>query len=113
MIRSGSWALGMVVRRALDPAMFVTAAEDVGLESHWDLRRLKQAHWRDGEFLHCGKKSGIKIFTLHTARCRHFFNPTTSTRSLTKVQKVCSTERAELFEWAIAQGAYVQGCDCM
>jgi hypothetical protein len=37
----------------------------------------------------------------------------TSGKSFTKIPKVCSTERAELFKWAIARGAYVQGCDCM
>jgi hypothetical protein len=34
MIQSGSWQRGVVGRRSLDSAMFVTTAKDVGLKSH-------------------------------------------------------------------------------
>jgi hypothetical protein len=83
-------------------------------DSHQQFQAWRQAHWSDGEFLHCAKQGGRKNFKLHAARCRHFENPALANgNSLTKVPKVCSSDRAELFEWAIAQGAYIQGCDCL
>jgi hypothetical protein len=37
----------------------------------------------------------------------------TSSRSFTSFQKVCSTNRQDLFDWALAQAATVEGCDCL
>ena len=82
------------------------------LDSHQQFQLWRQAHWRDGEFLNCSIKAGRKEFTLHSARCSHY-GTAPSTRSFTKVPKVCSMNRSELFEWAIAQGAYIVGCNCM
>jgi len=36
-----------------------------------------------------------------------------SSRSFTSSQKVCSTSRTDLFNWALAQGATIEGCDCL
>lgn len=82
-------------------------------DSHRQFQAWRKNHWLDGEFLNCATKNGRKNFVLHAVRCRHFEYPSSSSKSLTKVQKVCSTDRSELFEWARAQGAYIQGCDCM
>ena len=94
--------------------MFIIYSDRIQTDSHQQFQAWRQAHWRDGEFLHLAKQSGMKNFKLHAARCRHFENPSLATgKSLTKVPKVCSTNRGELFEWAIGQGAYIQGCDCL
>jgi len=74
----------------------------------------REANWDTGEFLTCAMKHGVRICKLHSARCRHFDKPSSvSTRSLTSSQKVCSVSRADLFEWAHAQGAYVERCGCL
>src|ERR1035437_501156 len=66
-------------------------------------------HWHDGNFLNCTKTCGRADFTLHAARCRHFEHPSVqSDKSLTKIPKICSTNRAELYIWAQAQGAMVK-----
>ena len=74
----------------------------------------RQTNWNTGEFLTCAMKHGVKTCKLHSARCRFFDNPALiSTRSLTSSQKVCSTFRPDLFAWAQAQGAYIEGCVCL
>jgi len=88
--------------------------DQIQSDGHRQFQAWRQAHWHNGEFLNCATKNRRKNFVLHAARCRHFENPSlSSSKSSTKVQKVCSTDRSELFEWARTQGAYIQGCDCM
>ena len=74
----------------------------------------RQSNWSTGEFLTCATRFGVKVCKLHAARCRHFGQPSlTSSRSFTSSQKVCSTSRTDLFNWALAQGATIEGCDCL
>ena len=74
----------------------------------------RQSNWRNGAFLNCSIKHQVKICKLHSVRCRHFGQPwLNSSRSFTSFQKVCSTNRQDLFDWALAQAATVEGCDCL
>ena len=74
----------------------------------------RQTNWNTGEFLTCAMRHEVKTCKLHSARCRHFENPgLISARSLTSSQKVCSTSRPDLFAWARAQGATIEGCGCL
>lgn len=82
--------------------------------AHERFQSWRLVHWDNGEFLHCKKIRGVNVCKLHTARCRHFELPgAPRSRSFTRFQKVCSTARQELFEWARAQGAIVEGCHCL
>lgn len=74
----------------------------------------RQSNWNTGEFLTYATKHGVKTCKLHSARCRHFNNPAViSSRSFASSPKICCTDRQELFAWARAQGATLEGCDCM
>src|ERR1035437_489467 len=74
----------------------------------------RRSNWNTGEFLTCAMKHGVKTCKLHSARCRYYGQPSLpSSRSFTSSQKVCSTSRPDLFEWALAQGANIEDCDCL
>jgi hypothetical protein len=101
-------------RQVLMMIMLMIFSDRIQTDSHPQFQSWRKNYWHDGEFLNCITKNGRKNFTLHAARCRHFENPSLpSGKSLTKIQKVCATSRPELFQWALAQDAFVQGCDCL
>ena len=83
-------------------------------DAHAQFQLWRRSNWNTGEFLTCAMRHGVKTCKLHAARCRHFGNPSqSSSRSHTSSQKVCSTSRADLFDWALAQMATIEGCDCL